>query len=193
MANTFATLNGYKWNIDKLNEVFSQGASTVSGTGVSVSERAKGFVELTFLVSDLSVTMTDATTAGSHGKQKIVTLPQGLVLVAGAITDLTIARVGTAITATAAVVSALGTTGTAAADSTLTTTEANIIASTATPLTAGAGVFKGVSSSTATFNGTTTPTEVYLNFAIPDAGSTGNDALLVNGTIKLVFMLIGDN
>ena len=77
--------------------------------------------------------MTDATTAGSHGKQKIVTLPQGLVLVAGAITDLTIARVGTAITATAAVVSALGTTGTATADSTLTTTEANIIASTATP------------------------------------------------------------
>ena len=37
------------------------------------------------------------------------------------------------------------------------------------------------------------PTEVYLNFAIPDAGSTGNDALLVNGSIKLVFMLIGDN
>lgn len=193
MTNTFAPQNGIKWNVDRLNEAFASGTYTVSGTGVSVVEKAKGFVELTFPISALSVTMTDATTAGSHGRQKILTFPQGLILVAGAVTDLTIARVGTNITTTASVVAALGTTGTATADATLTTTEANIIASTAATLTAGAGVFKGVSADTVTLNGTTTPAEVFLNFAIPDAGSAGNDALLVNGNIKLTFMLVGDN
>lgn len=193
MPNTFAPQNGMKWNVDRLNEVFASGTYTVSGTGVSVVEKAKGFVELTFPISALSVTMTDATTAGSHGRQKILTFPQGLILVAGAVADLTIARVGTNITTTASVVAALGTTGTATADATLTTTEANIIASTAATLTSGAGVFKGVSSDTVTLNGTTTPAEVFLNFAIPDAGSAGNDALLVNGNIKLTFMLVGDN
>ena len=193
MTNTFAPNNGLKWNIDKLNITHEQGTGVVSGTGVSVVESAKGWCKLVFPITDLSITMTDATTAGSHGKQKFFTFPEGAIVVAGTITNLTVSRVGTAIGATAAVVGSIGSATVSTADSTLTGTEADVVPSTAVTLTAGAGVFKGHATTVPKIDGTTAPASLWLNFAIPDAGSTGNDALLVNGTITVVYMNIGDH
>ena len=34
--------------------------------------------------------------------------------------------------------------------------------------------------------------DAYLNVAVPDAGSTGNDTLTVSGTITLVWSNLGD-
>jgi hypothetical protein len=172
------------------------GAGAVSGTGVSVVESGDAALKKTVLTfTNVSVTMTDATTAGSHGSLKVYDFPAGLLSYLGGTTDLTIARVGTTITTTAAVVGAVGTTATATDDDALTTTEADLIPSTASTLTAGAGVTKGkyAVAPQVPFDGTTEAIDAYLNFAIPDAGSTGNGALLVNGTVTLVWSNLGDN
>ena len=193
MSNAFVSNNGLKWNVDKLNKVFPVADGTVSGTGVSVINSIAPIQYKTFPIVNLSVTTTDNGTAGAQGAQKIYTFPEGLVSVIGASTNLTISKVGSNLTATAAVVASLGSVTVSSADSTLTSTEADILPSTAGTLTAGAGTVKGVSTGVTTLNGTQTPAAVFLNFAVPDAGSTGNDALLVNGTVTIGFVQLGDN
>ncbi len=167
-------------------------ASITAGETVSDTETGLNKTVLTF--TNVSVATTDATTNGAYGSMEIYDFPAGLIYTAAGSSNLTIARVGTGITTTAAVVGAVGTVA-AAADATLTSTEADILPSTASTLTAGAGVTKAKSTATeATFkDGTTTAIKAYLNFAMPDAGSTANDALLVNGTITLLWMNAGDN
>lgn len=162
-------------------------------TGVTKKVTVGGLVTETYKFENRSVTITDNTTNGAHGNLKIVDLPEGNITLLGATTNLTIARVGTNITATAAVVASVGTVAAANTDATLTSTEANIVPSTSATLTSGAGVAKGVSTAVLVANGTTTRVPVYLNFAMPDAGATGNDALTVNGTITLVYSVCGDN
>ena len=187
----FNSKNGHLYTVKQLNEVFDQADGVVSGTGVSVVESVTAPQTATFTVEDLVVTMTDAGAAGSHGAQKVFTFPAGNIIVNGAVTDLTIARVGTALTATSAVVSSLGSVTVGTDNATLTSTEANIVPSTAGTLSSGAGTVEGQSTAVVKLDGTTTPAEVYLNFATPDAGSTGNDALTVNGTITLTYLNLG--
>lgn len=167
-------------------------ASITAGETVSDTETGMNKTVLTF--TNVSVATTDAGVSGAYGSLEIYDFPAGLIYTAAGTSNLTIARVGTGITTTAAVVSAVGSV-VAAADATLTSTEADILPSYAATLTAGAGVVKSKSTATeATFkDGTTTAIKAYLNFAMPDAGSTANDALLVNGTITLLWMNGGDN
>jgi hypothetical protein len=169
----------------------------VAGTGVTVAESSGAIHQTVFTISALSVTMTDATTAGSHGSQKIYDFPAGLIQVLGCTTNLTIARVGTALAADAAVVGSIGTATVGTDNATLTGTEADICPSTASTLTAGAGATAGQSTATemaaGVWDGTATAKDAYLNFAVPDAGSTGDDALTVNGTITITWINHGDN
>lgn len=162
-------------------------------TGVSKKVTVGGLVTETYTFTNRSVTITDNTTNGAQGNLKIVDLPEGNITILGATTNLTIARVGTNIIATAAVVASVGTVAAANTDATLTSTEANIVPSITATLTAGAGVAKGESTAVLVADGTTTRVPVYLNFAMPDASSAGNDALTVNGTITLVYAVSGDN
>jgi hypothetical protein len=112
---------------------------------------------------------------------------------------LTIARVGTGLTATSAIVMSLGSV-TAAADATLTGTEVDYLFSGAATLSSGAGLYSTHQTGAPLSNiknGTTTdhsgvPYDVYLDMATPDAGSTGNDALTVNGTVILTWTKLGD-
>lgn len=182
--------------ISNVNGETTSGSGAASGTGVVAAELGDAAVKKTILtLTNVSVTMTDATTAGSHGSLKVYDFPAGLISYFGGTTDLTISRVGTAITATAAVVGGVGTAAVSTDNDALTGTEADLIPSTASTLTSGAGVTKGkyASAPQVPFDGTATAKDAYLNFAIPDAGSTGNDALLVNGTITLVWSNLGDN
>lgn len=167
-------------------------ASITAGETVSDTETGLNKTVLTF--TNVSVATTDATTNGAYGTLEIYNFPAGLIFNAAGSANLTIARVGTTITTTAAVVAAVGTVAATAGD-TLTSTEADILPSYAATLSAGAGVVKSLSTATeSTFkDGTTTAKKAYLNFAMPDAGSTGNGALTVNGTITLLWMNGGDN
>ena len=162
--------------------------------GVTTADTETGMNKTVLTLTNVSVATTDATTNGAHGSLEVYDFPAGLIFTAAATCNLTIARVGTGLTTTSAVVASVGSV-TAGADDTLTSTEADIIPSTASTLTSGAGVTKGKSTaSEATFkDGTTTAVKAFLNFATIDAGSTANDALLVNGTITLLWMNAGDN
>lgn len=170
------------------------GNGVKAGTGVTVVEQGDGVIHKTVLtLTNLVVAMVDAAANGSQGSQKLYDFPEGLIQILGSTMNLGIARVGTAIVVGAAVVSALGTVA-PDANATLTGTEANLIPSTAATLTGGvnAAAPKGKSTATATFDGTSTPIDALLNFAIPDADSTGNDSLTVNGTITILWAQMGD-
>lgn len=185
--------NGWQWNVKTLANRIAQAVGAVAGVGVTVQEQA-GLYRTVITLTNASVTTTDATTNGASGSLKVYDFPEGNLVFLGATSDITIARVGTNLTATAAVVASVGTVA-AAADVTLTGTEQDLVPSTVATLTAGAGVFKGKSltAGIAVLDGTATAKDAYLNFAVPDAGSAGNDALLVNGTITILWANAGDN
>lgn len=174
--------------------VVTSGIGAAAGTGVVAAESGDGAVHKTVLtLTNLSVTMTDAGAAGSQGSQKVYDFPEGPIQLLGASYNLTTARVGTAIGATAALVGSLGSVAAGAGDATLTSTEADMIASTTGTLTAGAGTLKKHGSLVATaFDGHTTALDAILNLAVPDADSSGNDAVTVNGTITLTWANLGD-
>lgn len=219
----------------------SSGVGSVPvASGLSSAEYGDGFVHTTrFTLNALSVTMTDNTTNGSQGSQKLYDFPEGAIRILGVVVNLTIARVGTNLAANAAIVGSVGTVAAANTNGTLTGTEADIVPSAAATLSSGAGTLQSIPSSTLTaltdnsggtaadtiaaIGGTYSQTEVrnaiaslaakinalipganvfldgtagaksaFLNFAVPDAGTSGNDALTVNGTVTLVWIGHGD-
>jgi hypothetical protein len=148
--------------------------------------------KLTVPLKGYRVPTVDGGVAGAQGSQKLWTFPEGVIQVLGSVYNFTLQREGAAIAAGAAVVAALGSV-TAAADVTLTGTEADLIASTVATLTAGLGTAAKHGGLVAVpFDGHTTPMNVFLNFAIPDADSSGNDALILNGSVQLFYLFLGD-
>lgn len=148
----------------------------------------------TLTLSELSVAMTDAGAAGCHGSHKLLTLPAGNIVFLGATCDLAITAGAGGISDTAAVVAGVGTVTVGTDNATLTLTEQNLVPSTAATLTDGVGSAKGksVTAGIAVFDGTSTATEAWLNFAVPDSDSTGDDTLTVSGTVTLLWANAGD-
>lgn len=183
--------------VRKLNQLREE-ASSLALAGVAdsrlVVDESGGSIRTVLKLDKLVITMTDATTAGCHGFVKLYDFPACNLLFLGATCDLSITAGTGGIADTAAVVAAIGTAQVATADATLTTTEADLIPSTAATLTGGIGAAKGktVTAGVAVFDGTATAKDAYLNFAVPDAGSTGNDTLIISGTIVLVWSNLGD-
>lgn len=172
----------------------SSGFGAAAGTGVT-ADTTRGTLNVTTIdIAALSVTTTDNGAAGAQGSQKIYDFPAGNILILGAVGLLSISRVGTNLTATSAVVASVGTVAAGAGDATLTSTEANIVPSTTATLSGGANAAVDMASTAqGIFDGTATPADAILNFATPDAGSTGNDALLVSGSITITWVNLGDN
>lgn len=179
--------------VDQANAAAVAGSSPVSAS-IATTNSSAGMTKTVITLSGLEVTMTDATTAGSHGTVKVYDFPECNMFFLGGTCDLTIVAGDGGITDTAAVVGAVGTAAVGVDNATLTGTEADLIPSTASTLTAGAGVTKGktLTAGAVVFDGTATAKEAHLNFAVPDAGSTANDTLTVSGTITLVWSNLGD-
>ena len=173
--------------------VTSSSLAGVASSSVSVSE-VPGTVRTVLTLNKVSIATVDATTAGAHGSLKLYDFPECNLLFLGATCDLTLLAGAGGITDTAAVVASIGTAQLATDNATLTGTEADLIASTAGTLTAGAGTVKGktVTAGVAVFDGTSTAKDAWLNLAVPDAGSTANDTLTVSGTVTLVWANLGD-
>lgn len=153
-------------------------------------------VSSTFTFADFEIAMTDAGAAGIHGSAKLVDFPEGNLLLLGIVTNLTIASQtadGTGLDTGAAVVAAIGTVPTAVDNATLTSTEANILASTAATLTTFEGALATQNTAVVFIDGTGTALDAYLNFAAADAECEGSDVLVVNGTITLTWIVLGDN
>lgn len=186
-ANRVRKLNNL---VDTINADGSAGTASLSTT---VSE-SPGTIKTVLTLSGVSVAMTDAALAGSHGSLKLYDFPQCNLLFLGGTCDLSLTAGVGGITDTAAVVAAIGTTTVGTDNDTLTTTEADLIPSTAATLTAGVGAAEGktVTAGVVVFDGTATAKDAWLNLAVPDAGSTANDTLTVTGTVTLVWANLGD-
>lgn len=163
-----------------------------NGSAVSVEEFAFKPRRIRYTFTDLAITMTDATTAGCHGSHKFADFNAGLVGIVGAISNLSISAAAN-LSATAAVVGSVGSAAVGTDNATLTSTEADVIPSTTCTLTSSAGVMDGEFSAIAVLNGTGTASDLYLNFAVPDAGSSGNSTITVNGYIDVIVFALGDN
>lgn len=148
--------------------------------------------KLTFAA--LSITMTDATTNGSHGTATIATFPAGRIAIWGASADLTTLAGAGGIGDTASVVMSVGSAAVGTDNATLTATEADVIPSTAATLAAGAGAMASGSATAqaaTVFDGSSTPLDLHLNVAVPDAGSSADDTLAVTGDIFITWSWLG--
>jgi hypothetical protein len=172
----------------------THGIGAPNGTGVTAVERGVGAYHETVLTLDeLSVTMTDAGAAGCHGSAKLYDFPAGVIQILGASYNLTTLAGAGGIGDTAALVGSLGSVTAGVDNATLTTTEADLIASTTGTLTDGAGVLQKHGSLVATaFDGHTTPMDAFLNLAVPDAGSSADDTVAVSGTVRILWVQLGD-
>lgn len=170
------------------------GVGAKNGAAVTVVEAGDGAVHrTTFTLDDLSITMTDAGAAGSHGSHKLYDFPAGVVQRLGCSYNLTTLAGAGGLSDTAAIVGALGSAATGTGDATLTTTEADFVASTTGTLSSGAGSLKLHGAGNATgLDGHTTPIALRLNVAVADAGSTASDTLTVNGTVDCLWANAGD-
>lgn len=172
----------------------TDGTCPLATANAAVVERGNAVVHQTTLtLTNLSISTTDATTSGAYGGVKFYDFPECLLIVHHVAANLTFTRVGTNITATAGLKYSIGT-AVEAANDTLDSTQANLLASTAATLAAGtSGAVAGKSTAqSAVFDGTATAVDAFLNVGVPDAGSTGNDAVTVSGTIVLTWSYGGD-
>lgn len=175
------------------DEAITTGVGTVSGTGVAVAETGNIDNHITtFTFTALSLTMTDATTAGSHGSQLIYTFPVAGIVIRGASCNLATTAGSGGIADTGAVVESLGSVTTVTDNAALTSTEADIIASFAGTLAAGVGVFQKLGGAVAIADGSVTASKIYLNAAVPDAGSSASDTLAFTGTCVVKWYSIAD-
>lgn len=166
-----------------------------NGATVSAVEGGADPVHRTvFTLTDLVIAMTDAGEAGCHGGVKIYDFPGGLVSILGAVVDLTVAAGEGGISDTAALIMALGTAASGTDNEALSGAEADFVPSTACALTGGAGVFKGVSTTSqlVQFDGTATAKDLFLNAVVPNADSSADDTLTVSGTITVVWVFVAD-
>lgn len=163
--------------------------------GAAVSEGFLGLRQTLLTLASVVITMNDNAANGGNAPLKIYTFPPGVIFIAGATASVAIVG-GAGLTATSAVVSSVGTAAAGITNGTLTGTEADIIPSTATPLTDNAATFVGKSTATqmaaGVWDGTTTGIDVYLNFATPDAGITAATTVTATGTILITWINLGD-
>jgi hypothetical protein len=169
--------------------VLSSEGRAQAAAGVGVTEDPTGLKSIAIPLTNVAMTMTKDGANGGHTNKLLFTFPRGIIYCPVVYVNLTIVA-DAKLTATSAIVGALGTAPTAIDNPTLLSTEANIVPSTTCTLTDNAGAF---AYKTATYiaplDGKTTAPPCYLNFATPDAGITETGGVLtVNGTIEILWM-----
>ncbi len=162
-------------------------------TNMTATEAISGVHKTTLTFAAHSVTMTDAAAAGSHGSVPIYTFPAGFISIHGTFCNLaTLAGAG-GIADDGALVLSLGSVVVATDNATLTSTEADLIASFAGTLSSGAGVYtKQGDAIAASFDGHTTSEAIFLNLAVPDAGTSASDTIALTGFCTLIWSNVGD-
>jgi hypothetical protein len=177
------------------NLVTADGVGAKNGAAVAVVELGTGAVHKTvFTLTALSITVTDTGgAAGAQGGAKIYDFPEGVIVRGGCTANLTTLAGAGGIADGAALVGSLGEVVAGVGDATLSGTEADFIASYAGTLVAGAGVItKYGEPSVTSLDGHTTPIDLFLNVAVPDADVSSSDTVAVSGTITCVWTSTGD-
>lgn len=143
-----------------------------------------------------AIALTDEAGVVAYGGLKLIDFPAGLVQILGASADLSIAKSSAGVNDDWDGDFGVGSV-TASNNGTLASTEQNVIPTTATPQAAsGATTAKGESTAAVTLDGTGTAVDLYLNFLVDDAdhdvAGTACD-LLVTGSVRLSYIMLGDN
>jgi hypothetical protein len=168
---------------------------TVTGlTGVSKGAGHYRTIELTF--DDVAVALADEAGVVAYGGLKIVDMPEGAYAILGAVAALALTKSSAGVNADWDGDFSIGTV-TASNNASLASTEQNIIPTTATPqAVSGATTAKGVSTAALYLDGTTTPSDIYLNFLVDDTDHnvTGTACnLIVNGTVTIHYLYLGNH
>jgi len=153
-----------------------------------------GMQKTVLTLNALAVAMADAAGVVAFGSKKILDFPAGYIRIDSIVADLAVSKSSAGVIATFDGDFSVGTVA-AAGDATLTSTEADMIASTATPQ-AVAGVTTAIGSKlTATdLDGTVTPIDMYLNVVVDDADhdvTTTPCNLLFTGTVTVTWRKMG--
>lgn len=176
----------------------SSGVGSVNGATVSAVEYGEGVVHKTVLtLASTPISVVSVTTGNGVGGTKIYDLPEGRILVLGAMADLSLAvetesdfadgtpegdiGIGTVAPANA---DALGTDA----------TDDDMATATAFTMTDYAATVKCPSEASAQFDGTGTAKDIYVN-ALVDAADIDDDTttnLLVSGTVTVTWINLGD-
>ena len=172
------------------NSVAAEAPTVGTASGLTLVDYSIGAIHKSVItLTALSQAVTDNGSTGSVGT-KLITFPEGAVSFLGIACNLTAAT--TAAWAPTTPVASIGT-ATAAADATLTSTEADLIPSTALTIFDGATTFKvlGTAATRPVFDGSTTPKELYLNFACNSDPSTGK-TVVWTGFVQVLWAFLGD-
>lgn len=174
-----------KFIISILSSVIAGAAFAVTsgdGSGVAIQTRE-------FALNNDSVTLTHAAaTTNAYGSITLGNLPEGLIVIHGAILDISGVLTG-AGTNTSTVSASVGTV--AATSPSLTGTVANVLASgSAVGWTNRSAKIGSVSTGLTVVDGTAAAKTLYLSVAVPV--SLTNGALSANGKVKITFSNVGD-
>lgn len=167
-------------------------AAAASGiSGLTVKDYTSAGRQTRVLLSNVTITTTYTSSSNSSGSVKIATLPTGGIFLKGGSARVTYTTSGTP-TPGGTTVFAVGTAA-AAADATLTSTEANVVASTGSTMTSGAGTLNGVTATSVVgVNGQSSAVDIYLNFAT--SGDMGaSRTITLNGWVIFNWEHTGDN
>lgn len=151
--------------------------------------------KVTYPVRNVSVTTAAGVAADGFGSAVIGILPAGNILFLGGISYLQFLTADTDIIATWSGSYGVGTTATA--DNAITTTEEDLITeATLSAATAKLSpVTRGEKATLAMFDNTAADLELNLNLRIADASFTDSQSAVftVNGTVELVYIVLGDD
>lgn len=174
------------------------GVGAVAGTGATVVEYGNGVVHQTVITfTDTPVVLADEAGVIAYGGLKVYDLPEGAILLHGAVTDIALTKSSAGVNADWDGDMAVGT-ATAANDADLTSTEADIIPKTATPQAAAGATTADALTTTALlaiFDGTATAKDVFINFLVDDADHDVTSTpcnLVLNGTLTITWIKLGD-
>ena len=171
---------------------------TAAGTGVVLTTEKLQFRESVFTLTNTPVPLTDEAGVVAYGSVKFADLPAGAILFGGVVSDLDITKSSAGVNDDWDGDFAIGTAA-AGNDASLSGTEADIIASVATPQASSGATTANGHSATAqactVVDGTSTAVDLYLNMLVDDADHDVTSTpcnLIANGTITVVWANLGD-
>ena len=169
--------------------------NTVTGLSCSIAKNGN-IATLDFTFSNVAVTHTDAGGSGSSGSLKLFDFVQQAVLCIGSKVNLTLATDTTMdVAGDLSAVIGFGSAAANAGDGALTGTEVDYVAvsSAITFASNAATVASQLRGAGTAVDGTSTAADIYFNESGTAATSDANGTMTVNGTARLVFLLLGDD
>ena len=164
----------------------------LTAVGVTPVESDRPFNVSRLPLANVNLAITDTGANGAHGTLHLATFPEGGIFVAGVVASAMVARVGSAIGATAGVKLGLGESTVGVDNSALASNEQNILPVNTATLSSGSGTWATQQTNLLILSGASAAKQIHLNVAIDDADVSASDALIINGFVDIMWAFAGD-